>query len=162
MSSVTVGAVLAQPSEGSLDNPIAFYSIKLSMIERYYTTTERERLVMVYALHKFQNYLLGGHFKMFAYHSTLKYLVNKPVFGRNICQWLLLFQEFDFEIIFKLGRLNSGPGHLSRLESGEEPTSLDDSIPDVELFAVKMIDDHYKDIVHLLTTVYAPKEFNTS
>jgi hypothetical protein len=56
---------------------------------------------MVYALQKFHHYLLGGHFKMFNDHSTLKYLVNKPVLGGGgrICKWLLLFQEYDFEII---------------------------------------------------------------
>jgi hypothetical protein len=35
-----------------------------------YTTTEREGLAMVYALQKFRNYLLGGHFKMFIDHSV--------------------------------------------------------------------------------------------
>lgn len=67
---------------------------------------------------------------MFTDHSTLKYLVNKPVLGGKICRWLLLFQEYDFEIIVKLGRLNAGPDHFSRLESGEEPVNLEDCLPD--------------------------------
>ena len=67
---------------------------------------------------KFRHYLLGSHFKMFTDHSALKYLVNKPVLGGRICKWLILFQEYDFEIIVKPGRLNLGPDHLSRLESG--------------------------------------------
>ena len=50
---------------------------------------------------------------MFMDHSALKYLVNKPVLGGKICHWLLLFQEFDFEIIVKLGHLNAGPNDLS-------------------------------------------------
>ena len=36
---------------------------------------------MVYAIQNFRYYLLGKHFKMFTDHSTLKYLVNKPVLG---------------------------------------------------------------------------------
>jgi hypothetical protein len=36
---------------------------------------------MVYALQKFQHYLLGKHFKMFTNHSSIKYLVNKLVLG---------------------------------------------------------------------------------
>jgi len=36
---------------------------------------------MVYVLQKFRHYLLCRHFKMYIDHSTLKYLVNKPVFG---------------------------------------------------------------------------------
>ena len=74
--------------------------------------------------------MLGSHFKMFTDHSALKYLVNKPVLGGRICRWLILFQEYDFEIIVKPGRLNLGPDQLSRLESGEEPTSLDEGLPD--------------------------------
>ena len=85
---------------------------------------------MVYVLHKFRHYLLGVHFTMFTNHSTLKYLVNKPVLVGKICRWLLLFQEYNFEIIVNLGKLNAVPDHLSRLETGEEPTSLEDNMPD--------------------------------
>ena len=90
-SSIAVGVILAQPGEGGLDHPIAFARRKLSSVEHNYTTTERERLAMVYALQKIRHYLLGVHFKMFTDHSTLKYLVNKPVLGGEICRWLLLF-----------------------------------------------------------------------
>ena len=86
---------------------------------------------MAYALQKFIHYLLGSHFKMFIDHLALKYLVNKLVLGRKICMRLLLFQEYDFEIIVKPGRLNVGPDHLSRLETGEEPVCLEDCLPDV-------------------------------
>jgi hypothetical protein len=41
-----------------------------------------------------------------------------------------LFQEYDFDIVVKLRRMNKGPDHLSRLEHGEEPTSLEDTLPD--------------------------------
>ena len=87
-------------------------------MNKNYTTKEREGLVMVYALQNFRIYLLGGHFNIFIDHSALKYLVNKPVLGGNICNWLLLFQEFDFEIIGKSSHLNARPDHLSRIEIG--------------------------------------------
>jgi hypothetical protein len=67
---------------------------------------------------------------MFIDHSTLKYLVNKPISGGIICIWLLLFQEFDFEVIVKTGKLNARPDHLSRIMNGEEPTNLEDKFPD--------------------------------
>jgi hypothetical protein len=105
--------VLAQPGEGELDHPIVFASRKLSTAEKNYMTTEREGLEMVYALQKFRHYLLGSHFKMYTDHSALRYLVNKPVLGGRICRWLLLFQEYDFKVIVKPGKLNAGPDHLS-------------------------------------------------
>jgi hypothetical protein len=158
-SSIALGVVLAQPGEGDIDHPLAFPSRKLSTTEINYTTTEREGLAMVYALQKFRHYLLGGHFKIFTDHSTLKYLVNKPVLGGRICTWILLFQEYDFEIIVKPGRMNKGHDHLSRLEHGKEPTSLEDTLSDAQLLAIRNIDDHFIDIVQFLSTRMAPSEY---
>ena len=115
---------------------------------------------MVYALQKFRYYLLGGHFKMFTHHYALKYLVNKPMFGGKIYRWLLLFQEFDFEVIVKLGRLNVGPDHLSRIESGEDSTSLEDNLPDAQLFAIDVVDKEFDAIIDLLNTWYTPKDYS--
>ena len=78
---------------------------------------------------------------MYIDHSVLRCLVNKPVLGGNIYRWILLFQEFDFEVIVKPGQLNIGPKHLSRIESGEEPTSLEDNFLDAQLFAVTIMDN---------------------
>jgi hypothetical protein len=84
---------------------------------------------------------------MFIDHSMLKYLVNKPTLGGRICRWLLLFQEYDFEIIVKPRRMKKGPNHFSRLEHGEEPTSLEDTLSDAQLLAIINIDDHFTKIV---------------
>jgi hypothetical protein len=89
-SAIALGAILAQLGTGELDHPIAFASIKLSKLEKNYNTTEREGLVVVYALQKFRHYLLGKHFKMFTDNLSLKYLVNKPVLWRQFCRWLFL------------------------------------------------------------------------
>lgn len=90
---------MAQPGVEEIDQPIDFASMKLSKVEKNYTTAERESMPMVYELQKFRHYLFGSDFKMLTDHSTLKYLVNKPVLGRNICRWMLLFQEYDFEVV---------------------------------------------------------------
>jgi hypothetical protein len=151
-SSISLGAILAQPRDGAMDNPTYFSSRKLSQDERNYTTTEREVLAMIYALHKFIHYLLGSHFKFFTDHSTLKYLVSKPVLEGIICQWLLLFQEFSFEVIIKPRRCNMGPDHLSRLESGESGGVVNDQLPDADLFQVEAIPEYLEDIVVFLST----------
>ena len=78
-STIVLGIILAQPGEGNLDHPIAYANRKLSFVEQNYTTMEREGLAMVYALHKFKHYLLGGDFKTCTNHSALQYLVNKPL-----------------------------------------------------------------------------------
>jgi hypothetical protein len=70
-----------------------------------------------------------------------------------------LFQECDFEIIVKPGRMNKGPDHLSSLEHGEEPIDLEDTLPDAQLLVIRNIDDHFVDIIQFLTTGIAPSEY---
>jgi hypothetical protein len=106
---------------------------------------------MVYALQKFRNYFLGGHFKFFTNHSTLKYLVNKTLLEGRICRWLLLFQEFSFEVIFKPGKLNLGLKHLSRLDLGESGRAIDDQLPDANIFNIEDIYDYLVGIALFLS-----------
>ena len=67
---------------------------------------------------------------MFTDHSALKYPVNNLVLEGKICLWILLFQEFYFEIIVKLCHLNVGLEHLSQIETGEDPINIEDGLPD--------------------------------
>jgi hypothetical protein len=146
-SSIALGAMLAQPGAGDVDHSLAFATRNLSTAEINYTTTEREGLAMVYVLQKFHHYLLGGNFKMFTNHSVLKNLFNKRVSGGRIWTWLLLFQEYDFEIRVKPRRMNKGLDHLSRLEHGEEPTRLEDTLLDAQLLTIRRVDDYFTEIV---------------
>lgn len=104
MSCIMLGAVLTQEGGEGLDHPIAFAIRGWSKEENNYSTTECKGLAMLYVLRKYHQYFPGGHFKMYTDHSTLKYLVNKPVFGERICRWLLLFQEYDFKVVVNPGR----------------------------------------------------------
>jgi hypothetical protein len=140
-----------QPRDRAMDHPIYFVRWKLSQDEHKYTMTESEGLTMIYALQKFRNYLLGSHFKFFTDHYALKYLINKPVLERIICIWFLLFQEFSFEVIIKLGRCNLGPDHLSRLESRESGGAVDNHLPDADLFQVEAILEYLEDIIVFLS-----------
>jgi hypothetical protein len=67
-----------------------------------------------------------------------------------------LFQEFEFEVIVKLGNLNAGPDHLSRVTNGDEPTNLEDTFPDAQLFLVQVTDDYFADIIEYLSTWTEP------
>jgi hypothetical protein len=71
----------------------------------------------------------------------------------------MLFQKYDFEIIVKPGRMNKGPDHLSRLEHGEESTSLEDALSDAQLISIRNIYDHFTKIVQFLLTRMEPREY---
>jgi hypothetical protein len=55
--------------------------------------------------------------------------------------------------------MNKGPDHLSRLEHGEELTSLEDALSDAQLLAIRNIDDHFVEIVQLLSLGMEPSEY---
>lgn len=159
-SYILLGAVLTQASEGDLDHSIVFASRKLSKAKKNYSTTEREGLAMVYMLQNFGHYILGEHFKMYTNNYALKYVVNKPALGGGeICSWLLLFQEYDFEFIVKPIRLNARPNHLSRIKNGEEPANLEEGLPDAKLFVVCIAENHFEDIIHFLMTGTTPEGY---
>ena len=94
---------------------------------------------MVFALQIFFYYLLANPFTFYIDHQALKYLVNKPLHHGISCQWLHWFQEFEFEVIVRLGKANVEPDHLSRVELGEDPIGTDDDLPHSHLFRVESI-----------------------
>eukprot|EP00253_Pinus_taeda_P001736 PITA_01736 len=72
-----------------------------------------------------------------------------------------VFEEYDFEVIVKPGRLNVGPNHLSRIETCEEPSSLEERLPDAQLFVVGIANAHFADIFHFLTMGMAPERYTS-
>jgi hypothetical protein len=70
---------------------------------------------MVFPLHKFIHYLLGNKFVFYVDHMALVYLVDKPQVSRKIGRWLLLFLEYDFIVVYKLGKTHVVGDALSRL-----------------------------------------------
>jgi hypothetical protein len=58
---------------------------------------------MVFGLFKFRHYLLGNKFVFYVSHMASVYLVNNPHVSSRIAKWLLLFLEYDFTVLYKLG-----------------------------------------------------------
>ena len=50
---------------------------------------------------------------------------------------------------------------MSRLESGEEPISLEDCLPDAQLFSIQIADDQFQDIIHFLTIGITLESYTT-
>ena len=75
-SDFSIGAVLRQREEGK-PYVIHYASKTLNEAQRNYTTIEKKLLVVVFALEKFQAYLVGSFIMVFTDHSALKYLLTK-------------------------------------------------------------------------------------
>jgi len=57
-------------------------------------------------------------------------------------------------------QLNAGPDHLSRIETREETTNLEEGLTNTQLFVVHVVDGHFEDIIHFLTIRTAQEGYN--
>ena len=90
-----------------------YYASKiLSDAQLNYTTTEKELLVVVFALKKFRSYLLGFKVLIYSDHAALKYLLSKKDTKPRLIRWILLLQEFDLKIRDKTGSKNVAADHI--------------------------------------------------
>lgn len=115
-SGVALGAVLGQKRE-RLFHPIYYTSKALNGAQKNYTVTEQELLAVVYAFEKFHAYLLGTKVVVHTDHAALRYLMAKKDAKPGLIRWVLLLQEFNFEVKDRKGCENQVTDHLSRLES---------------------------------------------
>ena len=77
---------------------IYYASWTLTDAQLNYATTEKEFLVVVFALKKFHSYLICSKVIVYIDHSALKYLFTKANAKPRLIHWVLLLQEFDLEI----------------------------------------------------------------
>jgi hypothetical protein len=96
-SDYAVGVVLDQ-SKDKKHFSISYASKTLTGPQLNYTTTEKELLVVVFALVKFRSYLVGAKVIVYTDHATLMYLLMKKDEKPCLIQWIRLLQEFDLEI----------------------------------------------------------------
>ena len=61
--------------------------------------TEQELLVAVFAFEIFRSYLLGTRVIVHTDHSALRYLMENKDAKPRLIRWVLLLQEFDFEVL---------------------------------------------------------------
>ncbi len=78
---------------------------------------------MVYVLHKFKLFLLENKFIFYVNHMALIYLLNKPHVSIRIARWLL-FLEYEFTVVYKLGRTHVAADVLSRRPNSSEPLGV--------------------------------------
>ena len=101
-SDLAIGAVLGQ-REGGKPYVVYYTSKTLNEAQRYYNTTEKELLAVVYALDKFRAYLVGSDIIIFIDHLALKYLLTKQNAKVRLIRWVLMLQEFNLQIRDKKG-----------------------------------------------------------
>nr|GEZ97313.1 retrovirus-related Pol polyprotein from transposon 17.6 [Tanacetum cinerariifolium] len=127
-----VRAVLGKRHEKHFKH-IHYASKTMNDAETNYTTTEKEMLAVVYAFKKFRSYLIMTKSIVHTDHSTPKYLFAKKDAKARLLRWVLLLQEFDFQVLDTKGVENLAADHLSRLENPYEnvldPKEINEKFP---------------------------------
>ncbi|KAM1063636.1 hypothetical protein ACFX2A_028378 [Malus domestica] len=136
-SDYALGAVLGQRKDKQ-PHVIYYASRTLNDAQLNYSTTEKELLVVVFALDKFRSYLLGTKVIIYTDHAALKYLLTKKEAKPRLIRWMLLLQEFDIEIRDKKGSENVVADHLSRLVHEEEVVPIPETFPDEQLMSIEV------------------------
>ena len=131
----------------------------LSCLIGMLSTTEKEFLVVIYALKKFRPYILGSKIIIYIDHAAFKYLLSNKEANPWLKRWVLLLQEFDLEINDKKGSENSVAYHLSRLHvSGGR--DIGETFPDEHLLAISSHVPWYAHIINFIMNGSILKHWN--
>jgi len=84
--------------KGRIFHTIYYASKVLNDAQINYSTTEKELLEIVFALEKFQSYLVESKIVIYIDHAAIKYLLRKVDSKPRLIRWILLLQEFDLVI----------------------------------------------------------------
>lgn len=118
-SKIALGAILSQGPVVK-DKPIAYASRTLNRAEANYSTTEQELLAIVWATKHFRPYLYGTKFTIVSDHKPLRWLFAFADAGSRLMRWRLKLMEYEYEIVYRAGKLNVNADALSRVEIENE------------------------------------------
>ena len=144
-----LGALLSQGAIGK-DLPVAFASRTLNRAEKNYSTTEKELLAIVWGMRYFRPYLYGRKFTVVTDHKPLSWIMNVKDPGSRLLQWRIKLEEYDYEIVYRKGALNTNADALSRINSltGEKEASGKERewVADEETKATILHEYHYSPV----------------
>lgn len=108
--------------------PISFEShpIKWKYLQK--SIYEKEMLETLHALKKWWPYLMERHFKVKIDHDSIKHFLEQKLSSKEKQKWVTKMLGYDFEIIYKKGKLNVVADTLSRKDEEVEAFLYDISI----------------------------------
>ena len=112
-SDIGLGAVLST----NCGTVVEYASRTLNSAEVNYSTTEKECLAIVWAIHKFNHYLIGAHFLLETDHKPSEWLETTKAsksHSQRLERWSLELHAFHFSIKHRPGKDNQHADALSR------------------------------------------------
>ncbi len=135
-SDVGLGAQLSQIQD-CREVPVQFASHTLLDRERNFAVNEREALACLWAIERWEKFLLGNPFTLRTDHSSLLTLLKRPTTARKsakFTRWSQRLSRFDFTVEHIRGANNCIADALSRLpQPSQDKPAIEDDEP-IELY----------------------------
>eukprot|EP01018_Ginkgo_biloba_P038398 Gb_19860 [translate_table: standard] len=148
-----------QQDGNGVEHAVYFASRTLNESELKYGAMEKEILALIYANKKLHHYLLPKPFTIFSNYNPLRYLLSKPDIKGLTRRWILLLQEYDFEVITR-------PRAELRVAQGLTQTELPEGrndhvdILDLQLLAIDVVLAWAQEVVQFLQDQTYPVHFS--
>jgi hypothetical protein len=115
---------------------------------------------MVHAINKFRHYITWYEVFVHTYHSTIRFLMSKPVTNARVTRWLLLLQELNITIIDRPGKDNLVVVFLSRLIHTGDNAPMDDNFLDESMFYISTYIPWYEGVANYLVIEKLPQNLS--
>lgn len=125
-----------------------------------YRATEKEFLAVIFAIYKFRHYITGYEVFVHIDHSTIWYLMNKPITNSRVTRWLILLQEFNITVIDQPGKENQVVDFLSCLNKEGKNVPIFDEFLDEHIFAIATHTPWFDDISNYLAIGKLPQHLS--
>lgn len=117
-SNLATGAVLFQTHDGT-EYPICYFSHKLDVHQKRYSTIEKEALGLVLAVRAFSVYFGSTPVKVYTDHNPLVFIQKMANYNQKLLRWCLELQQYNLEVVHRPGKDNFFADLLSRPTSSE-------------------------------------------
>ncbi|MCH94743.1 RNA-directed DNA polymerase (Reverse transcriptase), partial [Trifolium medium] len=135
--------------------PIAYFSKALGVRNLAKSTYEKELMAVVLAIQHWRSYLLGRKFVVSTDQKSLKQLLQQRIVTADQQNWAAKLLGYDFEIVYKQGKLNKGADALSRMHEGAEIRAMSSYVTWIQEGQIQMEnqqDEKLKKIVEEVQT----------
>ena len=97
---------------------IAYAFRQLSPHKKNYPTHDLELAAVVFALKIWRHYLYGATCEVYTDHKSLKYFFTQKELNMRQRRWLELIKDYDLQILYHSGKVNTVADALSRKSIG--------------------------------------------
>ena len=104
--------------------PIAYFSKALGVRNLSKSAYEKELMALGLAIQHWRPYLIGRKFIVSIDQKSLKQLLQQRISTAEQQNWAAKLLGYDFEVVYKQGKLNRGADALSRMHEGMELRSI--------------------------------------